>query len=143
MEPYNPWAIIKRPLSGSGNMGDVLDRDNRTARFSWDKSRFILAQVRINFTGTGNQGVATMQMLLDHHSRQDGISSPFDFVLETWDNMGFDASATNYYKFLEWSPRYDQWHRFVFEPQDAIVFEWTDPGTTDWAIELGIIPQGA
>ena len=141
MFQYDPFAIVKRELAGTGNMGDVLDRENGTARFSYNKSRFALVQVRANFVASSDQGVATMKMLLDHHSRQDGIASDLDFTLDSWQNMGFDASEENYHKYLEWAPPFEAWHRFVFEPGDDIVFTWIDPGTTDWGIEVGVVPQ--
>lgn len=116
-------------------MGDVADEKNGVARFT-PGFKYILESVRVRFKGSGDQNTATLQMILDHQAGGTGIDSPFDFILEEWATMGFDAAGKEWVNW--WRPSGAR-ELFTFDAKSAIVFEWTDPGTTLWGIEVGVI----
>ncbi len=121
--------------SGTGDMGDVLDSENPTARFAFPEDRLVVPIIfRMLFTA--GSGTATMQLVLDHPERrnEDSIASPFDFVFAEFPTMGFDASG---YKWGEWAPTVYEYQKYGIDPGGQLVVTWTDPGTTFWGLGLG------
>ncbi|MHC4065966.1 MAG: hypothetical protein ACYSUI_15915 [Planctomycetota bacterium] len=128
--------------SGTGNMGTLLDRSDTTARFRFAESEpIVLTSMHVAFTGSGDQGSATLKMLLDHHTRTDGLACPFDFTIDEWDACGYNPSTPNAVKaYVNWYPVLGEHHVYTYPPGSQVVFTWTDPGTTDWGIELKYQP---
>lgn len=125
--------------SGTGDMGDLTDRTDPKARFA-PGERFAISQVRVHFTASTDQGDATLTMRLDSGRCVDGIACVFDMLLDQWLKMGHDAAAADEHADLQWPVNDDELRRFVFEKDDQIVLIWTDPGTTDWAIQFDWLP---
>ncbi len=134
----DPNLIVKLHAAGAGNMGDVSDRTNATARFRPGVAH-VITQLYVRFTGSGDQGVADLAMWLDSQLGGDGIDSIHDRIIEDWENAGFDSASTAR-KVIDWAPQGGEFHRFVFAADDEHVFVWPDPGATDWAILFAYQP---
>lgn len=134
--PHSSSIIWLPPQSGQGDMGDVADENNGIARIT-PGFHYILESLRLRFKGSGDQGTATLQMILDHEDGGLGIASPFDWIIDEWDDMGFDSGVTAR-TYVDWSVPSDKRLLFSFHEKSAIVLEWTDPGTTLWGYQIGV-----
>lgn len=127
----HPDDIVVLRASGDGDMGDVTDRAS-VARFKHpDLKKFALVYVKVRFTGgTGN---ATLSMKVDDEA---DISEFYDFLEEEWEAVGTDADKDR----VDWLIPNDEYPRYVYQPGQELVFEWTNPDaqTMRWSIEVGL-----
>ncbi len=127
-----PKDIIVQRDGGTANMGDVTDETDRKARFGLTYARFALVLVRAHF-GDAN-GTADMTLKLDSTHGQF-----FDTTLWTFRGVGrtaADGDADRHFRIPA-----DELLHWIFEPGDALVFEWTNPdsGNQHWGLEVGLM----
>ena len=125
-----PWAphpgdVVPFRATGTGNMGDVTN-DRSTARFSLP-TKFVLVYLAARFTGGTSS--ATMTLRRDHRD----LSGFYDFAEFTWLGVGTDGEAN-----ISTRIPIDEYPRYVYQPGDVLVLEWTNPNTQRWAVEVGL-----
>ncbi len=129
----HPSIIQLFTQTGTGNMGDVTDATS-ICRFALpDAERYHVVTVRMLFTGGSLS--ADLVLRVDHR-----LGPNFDFKPETWEATGTGGKAIIEYRVAE-----DELYHLIFLRdqatgiQDAAVFEWTNPNTQRWAMEVGMI----
>ncbi len=123
----NPFTIIKRRASGSGDMAIVTDNGPNPS-FTFD-TPFVLVAIRAWATGgTGNFDLTIYQKIAAERS---GV---FDKTIETMRNFGIAN------RFFYWRIQVSDEHHWVFDAGDSIVPNWTnpDPGNMTWALEVHV-----
>ena len=129
----HPSIIQFFPQTGTGNMGDVTDITSICRFVLPDAERYVVATVRVLFTG--GTGMADMVLRIDH---RQGVN--FQFKPVTWEDVGTDGDAI-----IEYRAAKDELYHLIFLRdrttgiQDVVVFEWTNPNTQRWAMEVGLI----
>lgn len=126
----DPNSVQKFRAKGVGNMGDVTD-ETSICRFALPE-KFVLAYVKAKFTGGSSSATVTMK------SDDRGQDTDYDFVEEQWEKMG--TSGTGSKSFLKFRIRGDELHNYVYEAGDELVFEYTNPNTIRWSLEVGLVP---
>lgn len=116
---------------GTANMGDVTDESSLLARFTFPHP-FVMVFVRAHF-GDAN-GTADMKLKVDSKFGQF-----FDTTLWTFRDVGrtaADGDADRNFRIPA-----DELMHWVFGPDDALVFEWTNPdsGNIHWGLEVGFV----
>jgi len=127
----NPSEVLVFSDSGSGNMGDVTDRSS-VARFTIDRSQFVLVFIRGHFSELGN-GTADLKLRLDSI-----LGEAHDLLLQVFVEKG----VGNDLNFKIDRTEYEKW---VFRIGDVLVLEWDNPdgtGALSWGVEVGLaIPE--
>ncbi|KKL87251.1 hypothetical protein LCGC14_1507370 [marine sediment metagenome] len=126
----HPDDIITVRATGVGDMGSVAN-ENSVARFSLPGGgKFVLIWAKVQFSsGTGS---AKLTLKSDHRD----ISTLYDFDEATgWTGMGTDGTSK-----LDWLIPVEEYPRYVYQPSDVLVWEWTNPDAAvmRWAIEMGL-----
>ena len=122
----HPGDVVPFGATGTGNMGDVTN-DRSTTRFSLS-TKFVLVYVVAKFSG----GTSSAKMTLKRDHRD--TSGLFDFTEFEWaDNVGTDGEAI-----VSTRIPIDEYPRYVYQPGDVLVLEWTNPNTQRWAVEVGL-----
>ena len=135
----HPSKIQRFVSNGTGNMGDVGDTDILRARFKLGccGSGFALVDLSVRNSG-GSAGRANLVMRTDHR-----LGEKFDFSPLTWKNFGNGAATDKpniKWVLADWELR--SWSFYRDEAThilDELVFEWTNPNTQAWAIEVGLV----
>ena len=137
--PSEIEIIIASGASGQ-NMGDVDDPES-TARFSLSGKRWAVLWIRGDFIdGTGD---ADCVLKLDSHHLPRGLldvgtstakASPFNFRLWTFRDVGTDGNP------MHWRVTREELElgNWTFTEDDELVFEWTNPNTQQWALEVAL-----
>lgn len=130
----DPTTVVKQRSTGSGNMGSIQD-DTDPVRFGLDH-KFYLLWIRAKFTGGSSS--ATMKVKLRHKDRRGWLTGSadgrFDFVeLEA---LKLGTGVTSDFNWVVQGE--DELHRYIYEPGDFLVPEWTNPNTQVWGIEFGL-----
>lgn len=123
------------PQTGTGDMGDVTDRAS-VARFALPGAqRFMLAVVRMLFTG--GSGSAELFVRTDHRH-----GPAFDFKPVRFAGMGTSSNDRLEYRV----PEDELFHHLYLTDdstgaQDSIAIEWANPdaGNMRWSVEVGLI----
>ena len=128
-----PEHLVPFSAHGSGNVGDVTDGANGTARFSLGccVNGFALVDLCVRNSG-GSAGRADLIMRIDHH-----LGPAYDFNLKRWTNFGNGATSdkSNIKRVYEqWEMRSWMFTRNGAGVLSEMVFEWTNPNNQDWAI---------
>lgn len=121
----HPGDVVPFRATGAGNMGDVTD-DRSTARFSLP-TKFVLVYLVARFTG--GSSFATMTLRRDHRD----IGGFYDFAEFEWLRVGTGDKAN-----ISTRIPIDEYPRYVYQPGDVLVLEWTNPNTQRWAVEVGL-----
>lgn len=134
--------IVPVPQHGTGNMGDVTDRES-VARWKLEVPEpgdsYVPTMLKVR--AFGGSGVGDLVLRQDH---RDG--SKLDFPLRTWKDFGVGAAAkyTNIFMRISEDPELRDWQMWR-DPLtlilDELVLEWTNPdeGNMEWAAEFGLI----
>ena len=128
----DPNDLIILRDGGTGDMGDVTDNENRTARFRPQdySGRFCVVWVRMHFSGSGT-GTATCTMNVD-----SAAGDSYDVALFEWEAVGKGTDAV-----LRIGDTGDnQLAHYLFDAEDDVVFKWTNPdaGNITWGIEIAL-----
>lgn len=125
--PINPFVVIKRRVSGDGDMATVTD-DGPNPSFTFD-TPFVLTAIRAWATGGANSADLTIYQKIA--AERSGV---FDKTIRILKNFG----ATN--RFFHWRIQISDEHHWVFDAGDSIVPDWTnpDPGNMVWALEVQV-----
>lgn len=129
--PVRESDIVTIRQSGSGNMGSVTDALS-VARASLPSPTYALKSLRVTFTaGTSS---ATLSL-----KRDSGYGTIYDTTLRTFLGVGNGGDSVNFRvpdaELADYLFRTDP----VTRMKDVAVLEWTDPGTSSWLIEWGLV----
>ncbi len=112
-------------VRGTGNMGDVTSVTSKARWVATTRSR--ISNVRVQFkSGTGT-AVLTVQVDARAGNEFDRTVHDFGAVGEDID-VNFDSSN---------APNSAAW---IVEAGDAVVLNWTAPGTSVWIAEVVLVP---
>jgi hypothetical protein len=126
----DPSGVVIQFDTGTGDMGSVAD-DGLTARFGLEDRPWVLVFIRAHFSlGTG-----TANMYIKLNSR---LGPYYDVLLNTRTNRG--VGADDFFRVDR-----DEYEKWIFQPGDYIVCEWTNPDSGDlaWGLEVGIADAGS
>lgn len=133
MTHVDPAKVMMYQDFGSGDMGDADGDDkNITARFPRDilQARWLLLFVRIHFSGPAT-GTADLTIVI-----RSSRGSTWNTRLYTIKDVGKGTD-------VHFRIPPDELAHWVFEADDKLVLEWTNPDVSDdlhWALTAGMLP---
>ncbi len=132
----HPSEIVTQRATGVGDMGDVTNEVS-TARFGMPDGPWVLIWLKVRFTLelAGATGNAPLAMKLDH----DDKTGIYDWnEVNPWPVCGLDGD--NVLTDIDWRIAAEEYPRYVYQPGQQIVFEWTNPDAAKirWTIEVGL-----